>query len=491
VLVTASLTGIFAHLAFGLSPYEALLMGSIVGSTDAAAVLFLLNTGGLRLQQRAGSTLEIESSSNDPFAIFLTIFLVELVAGGAPELGWNVLLLLARQGLLGTAFGIAGGLVLSRLLNRLVLPAGLQPVFVIASALLIFALTAVLDGSGFLAVYLAGAVVGNRPMRAHASITGFHAAATWIAQIVMFLVLGLLVTPSNMLQYTPPAMIVAAGLMLVARPVAAWLCLLPFRFSWREILFVGWVGLRGAVSIFLASLPMLSGLPRAELYFNTGFVVVLVSLLVQGWTIAPVARRLGIALPGRQHAASHVELDLPGRLELEMVGYPIRADSPILHRSPVPDWASLVLVIRGDRAVPDAAVGTLRAGDYAYFLAPPWRSHLLDRILAAGEDEESAAFFGEFVFDGETLLGTIARYYDLSIPPELGDRPVAEHFAETLNAHPVVGDRLPLGGCELIVREVENDRAAKVGLLIEPAPRRAGGWLRFLLRRGRPAPPAA
>jgi cell volume regulation protein A len=316
----------------------------------------------------------------------------------------------------------------------------------------------------------------------------FHDTATWLFQIVMFLVLGLLATPSRLLLYAGPALLVAAALMLVARPAAVALCLAPFRYAWRETLFVAWVGLRGAVGIFLASVPMLAGLHHAELYFDVAFVVVLVSLLVQGWTIVPVARRLGLALPRRSQETRRVELDLPGQLESELVGYPVGADSPVLRRAALPPWARLMMLVRDERIFAPARPDELRPGDYAYVLAPPWRAHLLDRLFATPdeEDEEERGFFGEFVFDGDMKLGRLIELYDLPVPPADRDTTLSEHFARTINEHPVVGDRLRLGPSALVVREVEGDRVARVGLQLEAAPAQLplAGVRRWLGRLG-------
>ena len=183
-------------------------------------------------------------------------------------------------------------------LNRIAMPGGLHPLFVVAGAVLISAVTALAGGSGLLAVYIAGLVMANRPTRAYPSIVGFHDAATWLCQIVMFLVLGLLVTPTTLWQFALHGLLVAAALTFVARPLAVWLCLTPFGYTRNEKLFISWVGLRGAVSIFLAAIPTLAGVPNAAAFFNIAFFVVLVSLLVQGATLTRAARRLGVALKG-------------------------------------------------------------------------------------------------------------------------------------------------------------------------------------------------
>src|SRR5262249_46215246 len=217
-------------------------------------------------------------------------------------------------------------------LNRLGLAQGLHAPFVATSVLVVFALSESVEASGFLAVYVAGLIVGNRPTRAHNTVIVFFDAATWLAQIVMFVLLGLLVWPGHLPQHAVPALIVALGLMLVARPASVFLCLAPFRFSSREKLFISWVGLRGAVGVFLASIPLLVGLPNAQLYFDIGFVVVLVSLAAQGWSITAAARRLHIALPYHDPPPRRVELDLPGQLAPELVGYSIGPDNAYLRR---------------------------------------------------------------------------------------------------------------------------------------------------------------
>ena len=322
VLLTAAITAPIAKYLLDMSWTEALLVGAVVASTDAAAVFFLVHARGLRLRPRVGATLEVESGSNDPFAVLLTIILVEFLALG--EGSWqHVLAMLAVQAVFGTVIGMLGGRAIVLVLNRLALAQGLHAPFVAVSALVIFGLASALHASGFLAVYLAGLVVGNRPTRAHNTVVVFLDAVTWLAQIVMFVLLGLLVWPQRLVESIWPALAVAATLMLVARPAAVFLCLAPFRFPWREKMFISWVGLRGAVGIFLASIPLLVGLPQAHLYFDIAFVVVLTSLLIQGWTIPFAARRLHVALPRHDPLPRRVELDLPGQLEQEIVGYPV------------------------------------------------------------------------------------------------------------------------------------------------------------------------
>jgi potassium/hydrogen antiporter len=466
VVLTAAGTGLAAHWLFGLGWAESLLMGAIVASTDAAAVFFLLRAGGLHLQRRVGATLEVESGSNDPVAVFLTVLLTGWVASeGAADIG-DFFQRLAQQAGLGAAFGVLGGLALARALNRLALPAGLHPVLAMAGAVAVFSATNALGGSGFLAVYLAGLVVGNRPVRAYASVVAVQDASTWLAQMVMFLVLGLLVTPSALLEILWPALGVAAALMFIVRPLAVLLCLLPFRFRAREIAYIGWVGLRGAVGIFLASIPLLVGLPDAVLYFNVAFVVVLASLLVQGWSLRAAAAGLRVALPRRDPPMRRIELDLPGQLDFEMVGYRVETEAAVLRGGRVPAWARPTLVVREGVVLSPEQAGALQAQDYAYFLAPPGNVYRLDWLFAEPQtaQEVERAVFGEFRLAGDVPLGALAEFYDLAVPDKHAGRSAAELFAERFDGEPQIGDRLRLGQATLVVRDLVDERVATVGL---------------------------
>ena len=490
VVVTAALAGAVAVYVLDLAWLEGFLVGAIVASTDAAALFFLLRTGGLQLRRRVGATLEVESGINDPIAVFLTVTLVEILLAGQAGSGWHVAGALAREAVLGTLIALAGGFAMAWLLNRIELSAGLHPLFVVAGALVIFGAAAVLKGSGFLAVYLAGLVLGNRRIRAYASIASFHDAMTWLCQIVMFMVLGLLVTPSRMVPYIVPALIVSAALMLVARPVAVALSLLPFRFRPREIVFISWVGLRGAVSIFLSAIPVLAGLPKAEMYFNVAFFVVLVSLLVQGWTIVPAARRLGVALPRQAMPVHRVELDLPGQLEYEMVGYPVFPGSPVLGRGPLPRWARPALVIREQAILQPAEAGPLRAGDYAYYLAPPERAAALDHLFRHRAEGEPAIQFG-FPFAGDTPVARLGETYGLDLPEPIRALSLADLFAREFEDSAQDGDRVPLGdSAVLVVLATEDDRVTRAALLLDeaapPQAPAAPGWVKRLWRRAEP-----
>ncbi len=307
VVLSAGITAAAAVPLLGLDWGTALLLGAIVGSTDAAAVFALLTRSGVTLNERVAATLEIESGVNDPMAVYLTLALIALLAasaGPAPVAGTAAAAALAISflqqfgwgALVGAVSGVAGAVLLNRVAARDA-GGGVLAVLVVAAGLAVFAGAGLLGGSGFLAVYLFGLIMANRAMASVTPTLPVLDGYAWLAQAGMFVLLGLLATPSRLLQSLWPALGVAAVLMFVARPLAVWLCLLPYRFTRRETTFIAWVGLRGAVPIVLAMFPLLAGTAHAVLLFDVAFVVVLASLLVQGGTIGWLARRLGVALP--------------------------------------------------------------------------------------------------------------------------------------------------------------------------------------------------
>ncbi|MBV8753108.1 MAG: potassium/proton antiporter [Hyphomicrobiales bacterium] len=495
VLLTAAFTAPVAKATLGISWLEAFLVGAMVGSTDVAAVFFLIHARGLRLRPRVGAVLEVESGTNDPFAVFLTVVLIEILKFG--DQPWSsIALTLAQQGIEGAVIGILGGRAMALVLNRLDLPQGLHAPFVATAALVVFGISAALHGSGFLAAYLAGLVVGNRQTRAHNTVIVFLDAVTWLAQIVMFVLLGLLVWPGRLSATAGPALLIAATLMLLARPLAVIICLAPFRFSWRDKLFISWVGLRGAVGIFLASIPLLVGMKDAQLYFDVAFVVVLASLLIQGWTIATAARRLHVALPRIDRPAHRVELDLPGQLTQELVGYPVETNSPYLRRGIIPSWAKPTLVVRDEQVLTAAEAGSIHHGDYVYLLAPPEKAQVLDRFFVdmPAPAMPDPRLLGDFFVPADAKLGALAEIYGLSVEAGEAETSLADYFVDQLGHAAHAGDRLPLGVVALIAHTVHDGKVTTVGLqLAEPEPpmprprllRRLRVALRRLKRLGR------
>jgi len=471
VVISAALVGAFAAWLLDLGWLQGLLIGAIVGSTDAAAVFGLLRSAGANLQERVASTLEIESASNDPMAIFLTVTLLEVLAAGRTELDASVLVELVQQFGIGALLGLGGGRLLVWLINRLTLASGLYPLLAVAGGLLIFAVTAQLGGSGFLAIFLAGLVLGNSQLQAAQNILRVQDGLAWLSQIVMFLILGLLITPSELVHVALPALGIAAFLILVARPLAVLVCLLPFRFPWREQVYVGWVGLRGAVPVVLALFPVMYEAPEARLYFNVAFFIVLVSLLLQGWTIAPAARLLRLEVPPSAEPLQRLTLDMPGHFEHEILGYQVQPGSLVAARDlatlEMPEGMQIMAVMRD--GVPQALRPELgfAPGDYVYVLAQPKLlpqvSKLFDPHQAPDRLEEHR-YFGDFVLNGDAMLADLGEVYGLEIPGSHAQKTLAAYLDELFHGRVVIGDRASLGNAVLVVREMQEGRVSRVGL---------------------------
>lgn len=476
VLLTALITAPVAKYVLDLNWTESLLVGAVVASTDAAAVFLLVHTQGLRLRPRVGATLEAESGTNDPFAIFLTLMLVEFISVGQSSAS-HIAMEFLQEAVLGAIIGVIGGRMVVIALNYVALPQGLHAPFVTTAALVIFGGSQIVHASGFLAVYLAGIIIGNRPTRAHNSVVTFLDAATWLAQIVMFVLLGLLVSPHRLLSSLSGSVLVAFALMLVARPLAVLICLAPFKFNWREKVFIAWTGLRGAVAIFLASIPMLVGLSKAYLYFDVAFVVVIISLLLQGWTLAPAARRLHVALPRAERGPRRVELDLPGQLEQQLVGYPVRPKSLYFRRGLIPSWSKPTLVIRDERILTPVEADPVAPGDYIYLLAPPERAEALDRFFvdmppSAAPDPHQ---LGDFMVSGEHTLDELAEIYGIKVDERETKLTLSDYFDVHLAHAPKEGAELALDTIVLVARNISGGRVNVVGLRLpeeeeEPAP---------------------
>ena len=340
VALTAAMVGAVAMAVMNVDWRHGLLLGAIVGSTDAAAVFSLLRQTGIRLGERVSATLELESGLNDPMAVFLVLALIASIKSdaGLADVAW----LFVRQVGFGAAIGWVGAWAVAWLLRRLPLTVehgGVVSLIIVSAGLAVFAACGLIEGSGFLAIYLFGLRV--RALAEHAA----HAASSaldgfaWAAQATMFLLLGVLVSPHEMMRSIGPALAVAAALMFAARPLAVWLCLLPLRFGHAQRLFIGWVGLRGAVPIVLALFPLLEKVPDSYRFFNAAFAVVLASLLLQGTTLGWVAKRLGVVEPPEVPPPEHRAVQ--GRLTLD-ADLPV-ADVFAFFQLPMPEHAGPTL----------------------------------------------------------------------------------------------------------------------------------------------------
>ncbi|WP_417846765.1 potassium/proton antiporter [Thalassospira povalilytica] len=470
VMITTFVIGGVTWLVLDVPWLVALLFGAIVSSTDAAAVFFLLRVGGINLRDRTRSTLEVESGSNDPMAVFLTISLVELIIlGGGDNIAVELLQRFILQIGLGTVFGVAGGYALVQMINRVKLEPGLVPIITMACALALFGATSILGGSGFLAVYVAGLFAGNSKMHMSVGVRRFQHVTTWLAQIAMFVTLGLLATPSEFGAVIVPGVILALVLVFVARPVAVWLCLMFFNFSRNDTAFISWVGLRGAVSILLAIVPMVEGIPEGQLLFNTAFIVVITSLLLQGWTIRRVAKWLGIIVPPRHGPVDRIDLELPGNANQEIVVYRVHEASAVATGQRIPRWARPSLILRDGASLRPHSAGHIQAGDQVYIITPPRHVELLDQLFAGpAEGANDIDLFGDFSFPPDTHIADIGRLYGFAVDEDDAELTVADILKRDLSGDVELGDRVPYGTVELIVRRTDDEHGViEVGLAVE------------------------
>jgi cell volume regulation protein A len=389
--LTGALMAALARL-FGLSWPEALLLGAVVSSTDAASVFAVLRGSNLSLKRRVGVTLELESGLNDPVAVILTTALAHnLLHPGGMEgwrLGLDVLAQLAIGAVAGWGIGMGGRYVLPRLSLA---SGGLYPAFTLALALLAYGAATLVNGSGFLSVYLAGLVLGNGPLPYRPALLRVHDALAWVAQIGMFLVLGLLVFPSRLEPVAAPGLGLALLLAICVRPLVVAACLLPFKYPGKEILYIGWVGLRGAVPVVLATFPVLLAAPGAERLFHLVFFIVVANALIPGATVSWVTRRLG--LQATQAPATHAVLAIESRLPLhgELLSFSVDEALVVagipLDELDFPEGSSIMLIVRGDRLLPAKGSTVLEAGDHVYIVAQREDRGLIQLMFGQPEEE--------------------------------------------------------------------------------------------------------
>jgi potassium/hydrogen antiporter len=383
--VTAGLVGWFTHWLLGLGLMEGLLVGAIVCSTDAAAVFAVLRTQRMTLKARLQPLLELESGTNDPMAVFLTVGLIQLIA--TPSLGPGSLVpIFLTQMIVGLLGGLAFGFVAVRMLNRIDLEIeGLYPVLLMGIVLVSYSVTAILGGSGFLATYIVGLVMGNNHVLHKGTLVRFTDGLTWLMQIAMFLILGLLVFPSRLPAVAGSGTAIALFLVFVARPASVFIALLFARLGTRHKLLVSWVGLRGAVPIVLATFPLLAGFPRADLYFHLVFFVVISSLLLQGTTIGWVARRLALAGAALRRGPSALEFAPAHPGSNQLLDLVVEPSSPVISLRLVdlglPPSALIVLITRGKEYVIPRGSTALQSGDQLLVLADtPDAERIRERI---------------------------------------------------------------------------------------------------------------
>ncbi len=388
VAATAALVALFAHL-LGVPWAQAMLLGAVVSSTDAAAVFAVLRAGSLRLPLRVGRTIEVESCVNDPMAVILTTVVIGILSTRRSP-GWNVAGQVVVQLAVGGGVGLLWGLAGKWLMRRLMLTTtGLYPVFTLALAFLSYGSATLVYGSGFLSVFLTGVVLGNAHLPNRSGLARVHNALAWMSQVGMFLMLGLLVYPSRLMEVAPIGLATALFLGFVARPLAVLPCLLPFRYRFNEIAFLGWAGLRGALPIILATFPVMANVPGGERLFDTVFFIVVISSIVPGSTLRWMTRKMHLDLPARPAPQAVLEINslhpLNGQLLPFLIEPVVAVCGAALRQVELPPGASVVLIVRDDQMLAARGDTVLQSGDHAYVFFNPADQPSIDLLFGNPE----------------------------------------------------------------------------------------------------------
>ncbi len=452
-----------------------LLLSSIIGSTDAAAVFFLLRSRGLYLKNRVKSTLEVESGANDPMAIFLTFACLALleqnVVSTNGDFSFFVVSLLEQAGI-GAVGGYILYIVMKHVLTRFDLEQALFPLFVLSFVMAGFALITWIGGSGYLALYLCGVLIGNTPIKAYTTLLKFQQTVAWLCQIMMFTVLGLFVQIDELPGVIWDAVVLSFVLMFIARPVMIFGLLSLFKkYSFHEKLFISFVGLRGATSILLALTPLVFGLSFGETYFNIVFVMVILSLSVQGFFIPFVARQCHVLASSQTVPPERTSIDLPGLIQSNLIVYELGPYSAVLQGQCLPQWAQPLLLKRDDVVYQPNNMPTLKENDKVYVFAPNMqRMPLLDRLYGNWKSSDKLRIFGDFPIAPTTTFQQLKNMYGVEIDESLYSTTIAEYIRKTFPESDV-GDRFAFGAVEIIIRAQEYGQITALGIDIDATKR--------------------
>lgn len=511
VLATVVSLGLFATWLLNVDWRLGLLMAAIVGSTDAAAVFSLLRNGGVKLNDRVQSTLEIESGANDPLAILLVMVFIALNLDPDSMTAWDVAWMLIKQIGIGLVMGLLAGFVLSRMLPKVYLAEGMYAILIMSAGFAVFSATNLLGGSGFLAVYLAGIAIGNTKVRATEHVLRVMDSFAWLSQAVLFVVLGLLVSPSSLLEVWHYSLILFLFLLFVARPLAVFTGLMPFGFNLRETSFISWVGLRGAVPITLAIIPVMMAVPQANLAFNIAFGLVILSLLVQGASIPTMARVFRVWIPTNDEPKARHEIWVGDKASITLYEFEVKEGAFAVGRHPASistkfnhKEVKLFALIRNEKRIAVNEETILKAGDVVWYALSGDYAASIAKIFnnTATQYQKASEFYGDWLLSPHVRIGDLP-FFDLKAklankpdrpqalnvlevftpPPTLPKlrgideeliekltaskhKTIEEYMLEHLSAELVSGDRVPLNdNWTLIVRDVDaRGRLRGVGL---------------------------
>lgn len=515
VLATVLVTGIFATWLLDVDWRLGVLMAAIVGSTDAAAVFSLLRNGGVKLNDRVQATLEIESGANDPLAILLVTAMIALNLDPTSQGIGDIIFMLISQIGIGLVLGLLAGWALSKMLPKVHLADGMYAILILSAGLIVFGMTNLLGGSGFLAVYLAGVVIGNTKVRATEHVLRVMDSFAWLSQAVLFVVLGLLVQPSSILEVIHYSLLIFIFLLFVARPIAVFSSLLPFRFGIREISFISWVGLRGAVPITLAIIPVTMAVPGADLAFNITFGVVILSLLVQGATIPLMSRLFRVWVPTNNEPKAEHEIWVGDQANITLYEFEVKQGAFAIGRHPQAistkfdaQALSLFALVRHDKLVNVNEDTILKMGDVVWYAMRGDDAPSIAKIFnnSATQYQKNSEFYGDWLLSPHARIADLPFYnlatrslaansssrlprpvasaFDVfTVPPPVGalagvdedlvnklteakNQTVEEFMMQYFKTEPVKGDEVYLNETwSLIVRDVDGrGRLRGVGL---------------------------
>ena len=515
VLVTVLVAGIFATWLLDVDWRLGVLMAAIVGSTDAAAVFSLLRNGGVKLNDRVQATLEIESGANDPLAILLVTAMIALNLDPTSQGIGDIIFMLISQIGIGLVLGLLSGWALSKMLPKVYLADGMYAILILSAGLIVFGITNLLGGSGFLAVYLAGVVIGNTKVRATEHVLRVMDSFAWLSQAVLFVVLGLLVQPSGILEVIHYSLLIFIFLLFIARPIAVFSSLLPFRFGIREIGFISWVGLRGAVPITLAIIPVTMAVPGADLAFNITFGVVILSLLVQGATIPLMSRLFRVWVPTNNEPKAEHEIWVADQANITLYEFEVKQGAFAIGRHPQAistkfdaQALSLFALVRHNKLVNVNEDTILKMGDVVWYAMRGDDTPSIAKIFnnSATQYQKNSEFYGDWLLSPHARIADLP-FYNLAarslatdsssrlpkpvasaldiftVPPQVGvmtgidedlvnklteakNQTVEEFMMQYFKTEPVKGDEVYLNETwSLIVRDVDGrGRLRGVGL---------------------------